>query len=76
MDKLINGRTPEEIKVALELCNMITNRKNICDSCPYNGKCMPENAPDQPGWDALLYIQHLESERDAALEAAAKGDNR
>ena len=67
MGELINGRTPEEIKMALELCNVPTKRKNVCESCPYTGECTPENRPDQPGWDALLYIQHLEAERDAAL---------
>ena len=61
MTELINGRTPEEIKLALELCNMISNRKNICESCPYNGECTPKDKPDQPGWDALLYIQRLEA---------------
>ena len=39
---------------------MLSNRKNICESCPYNGECTPEGKPDQPGWDALLYIQQLE----------------
>ena len=72
MGELINGRTPEEIKTALELCNMISNRKNICESCPYNGECTPEGKPDQPGWDALVYIQRLESERDAALAKVPK----
>ena len=71
--ELINGRTPEEIKTALELCSMPTNRKNACESCPYHGECMPEGKPDQPGWDALLYIQHLEAERDAALAKVSKG---
>ena len=61
MAELINGRTPEEIKLALELCNMISSRKNICESCPYNGECTPKDKPDQPGWDALLYIQRLEA---------------
>lgn len=70
--ELINGRTPEEIKTALELCSMPTNRKNACESCPYHGECMPEGKPDQPGWDALLYIQHLEAERDAALAKVPK----
>ena len=72
MSNLINGRTAEEIKKALELCNMISNRKNVCESCPYNGKCTPEGEPDQPGWDALVYIQRLEAERDAALAKAQK----
>lgn len=53
-------KSPEEIKRALEYCNMLTNRKNICESCPYNGECTGEGKPDQPGWDALLYIQQLE----------------
>ena len=53
-------KTPEEIKRALEFCNMLSNRKNICQSCPYHGECTPEGKPDQPGWDALLYIQQLE----------------
>ena len=72
MGDLINGRTPEEIKMALELCNVPTKRKNVCESCPYTGECTPENRPDQPGWDALLYIQRLESERDAALAKVPK----
>ncbi len=53
-------KSPEEIKRALEYCNMLTNRKNICESCPYNGECTETGKPDQPGWDALLYIQQLE----------------
>jgi len=60
-------RTPEEIKRALEFCNMPTNRKNICESCPYNGECTETGKPDQPGWDALLYIQKLEERIDLML---------
>lgn len=66
-------KTPEEIKRALEYCNMLTNRKNICESCPYNGECTETGMPDQPGWDALLYIQQLEEAIDL-MKLQMRGD--
>lgn len=66
-------KSPEEIKRALEYCNMLTNRKNICESCPYNGECTETGMPGQPGWDALLYIQQLE-ERIDLMKLQMRGD--
>lgn len=66
-------KSPEEIKRALEYCNMLTNRKNICESCPYNGECTETGMPDQPGWDALLYIQQLEETIDL-MKLQMRGD--
>ena len=53
MSNLINGRTPEEIKKALRLCN--TEGRGHCKECPYNPDCY-----GQPGTDALAYIECLE----------------
>ena len=64
---LINGRTPEEIKDGMQRC--MKNRR-----CNLGGKCCsyyPECLSGYPGGkmfrDAFAYIEHLESERDAAL---------
>lgn len=66
MADTINGRTPEEIKKGLECCSKL---KTNCSECPYrpqnDGGCMNEMVPA-----ALAYIQQLERERDAAVEAA------
>lgn len=69
MDNTINGRTPEEIKRGLECCNAF----NACLRCPYEKIVDTEH-----GWgcvvirnaDTLAYIQQLERERDAAVDAA------
>ena len=53
MSNLINGRTPDEIKKALRLCN--TESVGNCKECPYYADC-----DGQPGTDALAYIECLE----------------
>ena len=60
----INGRTPEEIKNGLEYC--ISESVLSCDECPYAGKPCDSM---QMLKDAIAYIQQLECERDAAVEA-------
>ena len=57
MGELINGRTPEEIKAALDYCSN--------DICGYNDECAYFNE-EIHCWgkvmkDALIYIQHLEA---------------
>ena len=60
MPDKINGRTPEEIKNALECCN---NMADGCSKCPYD-------TDTEDGWscvvernaNALAYIQWLEYE--------------
>lgn len=63
MGELINGRTPEEIKAALEMCSEICFGRS---DCPYydgvNERCQTKLTAD-----ALALIERLEAERDAAL---------
>lgn len=63
MTDLINGRMPEEIKAALEMCSEIRFGRS---DCPYydgvNERCQTKLTAD-----ALALIERLESERDAAL---------
>lgn len=58
----INGRTPEEIKKGLGYCNM-----HQCPllKCPYFNEAY---CGEMLNTDALALIQHLERERDEALE--------
>lgn len=64
MTDTINGRTPEEIKKALECCG---SKITKCLECPYEGECHLPFGND-PESDALTYIQQLERERNAAVE--------
>ena len=66
MGVLINGRTPEEIKLALRCCRSPMGFS--CKECPYNGTCLEH----EPEIDALALIERLESERDAALAKVPK----
>ena len=73
MTTTINGRTPEEIKHGLECCS--TTGK--CEECAYAERCAIVAEEDPRMWfgepvmkDALAYIQQLDRERDAAVEAA------
>lgn len=50
---LINGRTPEEIKLALKVCN-----EDDCLPCPYE---MSYICSDYMMRDALALIEHLEA---------------
>ena len=52
---LINGRTPEEIKLALKVCN-----EDDCLPCPYE---MGYICSDYMIRDALAYIEHLEAKQ-------------
>lgn len=71
-------KTPDEIKKGLECRNSM-----ICyrTGCPYytledeieNGR--PVSCLTKSGRDALAYIQQLERERDAAVQAVCKGEN-
>ena len=69
MGELINGRTPEEIKrnlsylVRCEICPQ--NHEYGCDYEKRTKECQTTD-------DALALIQHLESERDAALAKVPK----
>lgn len=56
MSDLINGRTPEEIKAALSICNTVGGK---CRDCPYNEKCVDH----PPEVDALAYIERLEAKQ-------------
>ena len=67
MTEPINGRTPEEIKKALGL------RPHF--GCESFEECAYEDEVGCPGnlmMDALALIEHLESERDAALAQVPK----
>ena len=55
MVKLINGRTPEEIKTALKVC---PEDMNDCPLCPYT---LSFTCRDSVMSDALAYIEHLEA---------------
>ena len=72
MGKLINGRTPEEIKAAV-LC---TERGTIpdCENCPYCGAVDEQGfrsfACYQASFDVIAYVERLEAKlarRDALL---------
>ena len=67
MTNMINGRTPEEIKTALRECG---NR--ACKDCPYYADCLAGETRLRITKDALALINHLESERDAALAKVPK----
>lgn len=67
MTTTINGRTPKEIKMGLEHCSK--TGLATCEGCPYNNAGCYE---EQHHIDALAYIQQLERERDAAVEAVEK----
>ena len=70
MGDLINGRTPEEIKHVAEW-NCYSCGGLECDDCSYLDACTVENR-DRAVPDALALIEHLESERDAALAKVPK----
>ena len=71
MDGLINGRTPEEIKRVLEWA-VCACGSMVCEECQYyKSVCSHENL-ERIAPDALALIQHLESERDAALAKVPK----
>lgn len=70
MGELINGRTPEEIKHVAEW-NCYSCGGLECDDCSYLDACTVENR-DRAVPDALALIEHLETERDAALEKVPK----
>ena len=74
MSDLINGRTPEHIKAGLR-CRVIGDAK--CSDCAYYGTVLYEIGQreyecDDIDRDALALIEHLESERDAALAKVPK----
>lgn len=57
MTNLINGRTPEEIKLALRCCRSPMGFS--CKECPYNGTCLEH----EPEIDALALIERLEAQQ-------------
>lgn len=69
MSELINGRTPEEIKRWVD-------GRATCNTCPKEhevGCEYGERTEDcQMTIDTIAYIEHLESERDAALAKVPK----
>ena len=69
MDEKINGRTPEEIKRWVD-------GRATCNTCPKEhevGCEYGERTEDcQMTIDTIAYIEHLESERDAALAKVPK----
>lgn len=74
MGELINGRTPEHIKAGLR-CRVTGDAK--CSDCAYYGTVLYEIGQreyecDDIDRDALALIEHLESERDAALAKVPK----
>ena len=72
MGGLINGRTPEEIKQALEwMANGCPTPDMDCEECRHNKICKEITSVYTPG-DALELIERLESERDAALTKVPK----
>lgn len=70
MGELINGRTPEEIKTGLRRCRSLAMILKGCTGCPYNG--CDGDCDLGLEEDALALIEHLESERDAALAKVPK----
>ena len=71
MDGLINGRTPEEIKSGLRHC-WVRCKGGEDGDCPYYDDCSQWGATKNLEKDALALIEHLESERDAALAKVPK----
>ena len=66
MGELINGRTPEEIKIGI-LCS------NGCCDCPYAGFINEdETCSEYVEKDTIALIERLEAERDAALAKVPK----
>lgn len=65
MSELINGRTPEEIKIGLRTCQSLGMILGGCGSCPYKG--CDGDCDLGLEEDALALIERLESERDAAI---------
>ena len=70
-------KTPEEIKNGLECCSTTGKR----EECAYAERCAIVAEEDPRMWfgepvmkDALAYIQQLERERDAAVEALCEID--
>lgn len=66
MDNTINGRTPDEIKKGLEYYAETDLAKKL-NACKQGLKYW---YAEDVAADALAYIQQLERERDAAVEAA------
>lgn len=71
---MINGRMPEHIKAGLR-CRVTGDTK--CSDCAYYGTVLYEIGQreyecDDIDRDALSLIEHLESERDAALAKVPK----
>lgn len=67
MTELINGRTPEEIKLALEWATCACGNL-VCEECQYyESVCSHENF-ERIAPDALALIEHLEGKRDALLK--------
>ena len=69
MGELINGKMPEHVKAGLR-CRVIGDVE--CSDCAYYGTVLYEIGQreyecDDVDRDALALIEHLESERDAAL---------
>ena len=63
MGDLINGRTPEEIKQALEwMTNGCPTPEMDCEECRHHEICKEITSVYTPG-DALAYIQHLEAQQ-------------
>ena len=72
MTDIINGRTPEEIKRILRWINFDC-AAHKCDSCPNEDICSLQNGNEAVmAKNALDLIEHLESERDAALAKVPK----
>lgn len=72
MGELINGRTPEEIKRWLRWATYRCDRaEDRCATCEYRDDC-GEYCGSDTYKEALAYIEHLESERDAALAKVQK----
>lgn len=65
MDAMINGRTPEEIKKGLKMHAQGERCVEDGAYCPYYALCKKRFPPVMR--DALTLIEHLESERDAAM---------
>ena len=62
-------KTPEEIKKGLECCAENCNAESCGNTCSYRyGVCYPDSNIEVRR-DALAYIQQLEAERDAAVDA-------
>lgn len=72
MSELINGRTPEEIKQALEwMKNGCPTPETDCEECRHHEICKEITSVYTPG-DALAYIERLEAklaEKDERIEA-------